>query len=232
MNKVEKELEDIIREVKLKEYNVDKSLLDSLTTEISLKSINISEGDEKESDASISFGVGYFTGFLIYIFMFAYGGQVMQGVIEEKNSKIVEVIVSTVKPFQLMMGKILGVASVGLLQFLIWILLVTTLSTAVLFLFGVQMPQAEAMEMAQNLETAEGVSEGMQWEEFRRLIETIPFTKIILCFIFYFLGGYLLYGALFAAVRVSGRYSFGCATIYVSHHDPPHRRYCRHGYDP
>ncbi|MEM1405661.1 MAG: ABC transporter permease [Bacteroidota bacterium] len=195
INSIENKIESSIRDEKMKVYEVDKEMLDRLKTRIDLKSLNISEGEEKESDAGVSFGIGYVTGFLIYIFMFAYGGQVMQGVIEEKSSKIVEVIVSTVKPFQLMMGKILGVASVGLFQVIIWVVLMGTLFTVVTGVLGLEMPQqaqlSEAAEMAQNSPEA---------EKAMRLFASIPFTKIILTFIFYFIGGYLLYGSLFAAV--------------------------------
>ena len=195
INSIENKIESSIREEKLKVYEVDKEMLDKLKTNIDLTSLNISEGVEKESNAGISFGIGYVTGFLIYIFMFAYGGQVMQGVIEEKSSKIVEVIVSTVKPFQLMMGKILGVASVGLFQVVIWVVLMGTLFTVITGVLGLELPHSaqlsEATEMAKHSPEADKVM---------RLIASIPFTKIILTFIFYFIGGYLLYGSLFAAV--------------------------------
>lgn len=186
---IKKELENIIKDKKLQAYNIDKAVLEQLKTNIDVRSVNIGESEEKESDAGISFGIGYFTGFLIYMFMFVYGGQVMQGVIEEKSSKIVEVILSTVKPFQLMLGKILGVASVGLFQVLIWVVLITVLSTVILGLIGVEIPQETAMQ-------AGDLSKS---EELIHLFANIPFLKIILTFIFYFIGGYLLYGALFAA---------------------------------
>lgn len=186
---IEKELENIIKDKKLQAYNIDKAVLDQLKTNVDIRSVNVGEDEEKESDAGISFGVGYFTGFLIYMFMFVYGGQVMQGVIEEKSSKIVEVILSTVKPFQLMLGKILGVASVGLFQVLIWVVLIAVLSTVVLGLIGIEIPQETAMQ-------AGDLSKS---EKLMHLFANIPFLKIILTFIFYFIGGYLLYGALFAA---------------------------------
>ena len=192
---LEKKIASSIREEKLDVYNVDKNMLDKLKTNVNLTALNISEGVEKESDAGISFGIGYITGFLIYIFMFAYGGQVMQGVIEEKNSKIVEVIVSTVRPFQLMLGKILGVASVGLFQVIIWVTLMAAIFTIVTGILGLEMPQTAQMSEAAKI--ANG-NEGM--EKVMRLIASIPFTKIIITFIFYFIGGYLLYGSLFAAV--------------------------------
>jgi ABC-2 type transport system permease protein len=200
-------LEDRIRDLKLEEYKIDKETLKNLKTNISLKQINISEsGEEKSSNSGLLYGLGFLLGILIYMFVLIYGIQIMQGVIDEKTSKIVEVIVSSVKPFQLMLGKIIGIASVGLLQFVIWMILISVLSTGVLGYFGVQMPQKQAMEeVTKNIKDDE-VKEAMQKSQGSELNELlanasqIPFTKIALVFAFYFLGGYLLYGALFAAV--------------------------------
>ena len=191
-------LSNRIRELKMQKFNIDQKLLDSLKTDVSIQSINVSDaGLEKSSDSKVMFGVGMAGGILMYMFIFIYGAQIMQGIIEEKTSKVVEVIVSSVKPFQLMMGKIVGLASVGLLQFLIWIVLITTLSSVVLALFGVEMPQQQMMnEMAQE-------NPAMQNQgaiEFLKVMSQIPFGFVIFNFLFYFLGGYLLYGALFAAV--------------------------------
>lgn len=194
INGIENSIEESIKNEKLIAYNVDQSMLDRLKTNVNVRAVNLSEEGEKESDAGISFGIGYFTGFLIYMFMFAYGGQVMQGVIEEKSSKIVEIIISTVKPFQLMMGKILGVASVGLVQVLIWVLLIGVLSVTILGVIGMEIPQGD---MQQAIEQSANSGKA---QEFLGAISNIPFTKIILTFIFYFIGGYLLYGSLFAAV--------------------------------
>lgn len=200
-------LEDRIHDLKLEQFNIDKATLKSLKTDVSLNNINLSEtGEEKESNMDILFGLGFVLGVLIYMFVLIYGMQIMLGVIEEKTSKIVEVLLSSVKPFQLMMGKILGIAAVGLLQFTIWVVLVTFLSTATLSLFGVKMPQQQAMEqitrqMDQNGEMAEEMA--LQNNEVLNVLGSlneIPFAYIIFNFAFYFLGGYLLYGALFAAV--------------------------------
>lgn len=135
-------------------------------------------------------------GILMYMFIFIYGAQIMQGIIEEKTSKVVEVIVSSVRPFQLMMGKIIGLASVGLLQFIIWILLITLLSSVVLGYFGLDMQQQMADEYGPQAQMA--ASQGAM--PMLKIISQIPFGYVIFNFLFYFLGGYLLYGALFAAV--------------------------------
>jgi len=193
-----------IRDVKLLQSGISQDVLDKLATNISISSFNIKDGEEKKSSSELISGIGYIMGMLIYIFLFAYGAQVMQGVIEEKNSKIIEVIVSTIKPFHLMMGKVIGVASVGLVQFIIWMLLMTGISMGASSYFGISSGQQVMMEQAtkdMSQEQKEVVKEvNPDVQEIFSMIDDIPVTKIALLFIFYFLGGYLLYGALFAAV--------------------------------
>lgn len=198
---LERMLENRIKDLKMQRFNIDKQVLDSLKTNITVTTVKISEGgQEKSSDSRILFGVGMAGGILMYMFIFIYGAQIMQGIIEEKTSKVVEVIVSSVKPFQLMMGKIVGLASVGLLQFLIWIVLITTLSTVVLGYFGLQMPQQQMMEQMSQQMPPGGEMPSTEMMEFMKVWSQIPFGFMIFNFLFYFLGGYLLYGALFAAV--------------------------------
>ncbi|MBI3220413.1 MAG: ABC transporter permease [Bacteroidetes bacterium] len=199
-------LQDRIRDLKLEAYKIDKETLKSLKVSINLKQINISDtGEEKSSNSGILYGLGFVLGILIYMFVLVYGIQIMQGVIDEKTSKIVEVIVSSVKPFQLMLGKIIGIASVGLVQFTIWIILITVLSSGVLGYFGLKMPQKQAMEEVVKQVGDEDVKQAMdqqnqQINEVLGNLSQIPFGKIAFVFVFYFMGGYLLYGALFAAV--------------------------------
>lgn len=199
---IEKMLSSHIRELKIQQLNLDAKVLDRIRTDVYVETLTLSkEGKEKTSNTNVLFGVGMTSGILMYMFIFIYGMQIMQGIIEEKNSKVVEIIVSSVKPFQLMMGKIIGLASVGLLQFLIWIILISTLSALVLSLFGIQMPQ---QEMADQL--AQQYQDGSQNPAALQFIKTwneIPVGHVVFSFLFYFLGGYLLYGALFAAVGAS-----------------------------
>ena len=199
-------LQDRIRDLKLEEYKIDKETLKGLKVSVNLKQINLSEtGEEKSSNSGILYGLGFGLGILIYMFVLVYGIQIMQGVIDEKTSKIVEVIVSSVKPFQLMLGKIIGIDSVGLLQFTIWIILITVLSTGALSYFGLKMPQKQAMEEVTKKMNDEDVKaavsqQNSKIDETLSNLSQIPFGKIAFVFVFYFLGGYLLYGALFAAV--------------------------------
>ncbi len=200
-------LQDQIRDLKLEQYKIDKEILKNLKADINLKQINLSKtGEEKQSNSGILYGLGFTLGIMIYIFVLVYGIQIMQGVIDEKTSKIVEVIVSSVKPFQLMLGKVVGIAAVGVLQFAIWIILISFLSTSMLTYFGLKTPQKQAMEQVQKkFEHNEDVQQAMKAQDskiaeiFTHASE-IPWGKIAFVFVFYFLGGYLLYGALFAAV--------------------------------
>ncbi len=200
-------LADRVRDLKLQEFKIDKETLKNLKTTINLKQINLTKtGEEKSSNSGILYGLGFALGIMIYVFVLVYGIQIMQGVIDEKTSKVVEVIVSSVKPFQLMLGKIIGIAAVGVLQFLIWIILITFLSSGVLGYFGLKMPQKQAMEqmqkkIAQNEDAKQAMDQqNGQVNEFLAHLGEIPFAKIAFAFVFYFIGGYLLYGALFAAV--------------------------------
>lgn len=204
---LESNLEGQIHDLKLKEYNIDEAVLKSLRPNVNLKQFNLTaSGEERSSSSGMLYGLGFGLGILIYMFVLIYGIQIMQGVIDEKTSKIVEVIVSSVKPFQLMLGKILGIASVGLLQFTIWIILISVLSSATFAMFGVKMPQKQAMEqVSKSLANDPEVKEAMELQnnkagEFLANLNDVPFGKIAFVFVFYFLGGYLLYGALFAAV--------------------------------
>jgi len=158
----------------------------------------------RESSQGSSFIIGYASGILIYLLTFIYGAMVMRGVMEEKTSRIAEVIVSSVKPFQLMMGKITGIGAVGLTQFLLWIVLLTALGT-----IGQTFISAETWNEVHHLQqsgpmggaSAAGVSENAA--KLSRLIIAFNNTNvalIIFCFLFYFIGGYLFYSALFAAV--------------------------------
>lgn len=201
----EKNLETQIRDIKLTKSGLSEEILAKLKTSVSIQAYNLADGKEKKSDSILIFGVAYLVGFMIYGFLIFYGTQVMHGVIEEKNSKIVEVIVSTVKPFHLMMGKVVGVASVGLFQFLIWMVLMGTFSSIATGYFGLDMPQQQAMEhVTQNLpdneQALEAATPNPKLQEIYDNIKEIPILKISLLFIFYFIGGYFLYAALFAAV--------------------------------
>ena len=210
-NGVEKRIEDIKLSVKAEEMGITPKQVDDIlkvvNTDIEIVTSTIEDdGSEKESSSEIAMIVGYICGFLIYMFVFMYGSQVMRGVIEEKTSRIVEVIVSSVKPFELMMGKIVGVALVGLTQFLLWVALTIGLvsigqSIILKDYDASQMaPPTQMIGSELQQDTASPDEKAMEMEKLFKAVYSIDYITIIIAFLFYFIGGYLLYGALFAIV--------------------------------
>lgn len=189
-----------IEDQKLYAKGIDPKVLKEIRTEVTVQALTLGDaGEEKVADATVNYALGFLSGILIYLFIFIYGNQIMQGVIEEKSTRIVEILVSSLRPFELMMGKIVGIGAVGLTQFLIWVLLVGTLSSLVMGVLGMQMPQQQAMEMA-NPELMAATPDTGELGVILQVIDGIDFASLVAAFVFYFLGGYLFYGALFAAV--------------------------------
>ncbi|MCX6287407.1 MAG: ABC transporter permease [Bacteroidetes bacterium] len=221
-NVMTKQIEDMKLEAKLKELQTDKEhpvnvedILRSVKTIIDVNTIKITdEGKEEKSYTEISMVLGTFAGILIYFFIFMFGSQVMRGVIEEKTNRIIEVIISSVKPFELMMGKIVGVGMVGLTQFLLWVVLTFGIVTVVTSTFtgkGTNKHTAEQSILQNavkynpdNLPISESTSEKkVQNEGVNQIFEalnSVNFPVMIGAFMFFFLFGYLMYGALFAAI--------------------------------
>ncbi len=216
-----RQLEELKLEAKLRDLqlNMDAKLttddiLRSIKTSVEISTIKIGkEGTEEKSYPEVSMVLGMFGGILIYFFIFLFGSQVMRGVIEEKTSRIVEVIISSVKPFQLMMGKIIGVGLVGLTQFLLWVVLTTgivTIATSTLSskLSSKALPEqliknqnpglASATTFDKAIISPKENAEGMN--EVLDAINSIDFPVMIGSFLFFFLFGFLLYAALFAAI--------------------------------
>jgi ABC-2 type transport system permease protein len=207
-------LEKEIEKQKLLTYNIENldEILRTINTSVRIQTLKIDEsGGARETSTGISMVLAYIGGFLMYMLVFMFGSMVMRGVIEEKTNRIVEVIVSSVKPVQLMLGKIIGVALVGLTQFALWILLTIAL---VMVMKSVLLPES-AMEQIQQLprsfaeadqampDTGTATISAEQLSEFQELFVGAmnqPWGLIIFCFIFFFLTGYLLYASLFAAI--------------------------------
>lgn len=193
-------IDDALNEQRLLAQNINPALIDSARKKNTVNFQSLDGGDQSNSKYEASLIIGYIGGFLIYIILFIYGTMVMRGVMEEKVNRIAEVIVSSLKPFELMMGKILGIGAVGLIQFLIWVLIVAGLNIIVAQFFPdlltamqdqpVQPGVVAAGSAIQKAESAGGLS----------FLATLNIPLILGCFIFYFIGGYLLYSALFAAV--------------------------------
>lgn len=189
----------------LLQKGIHKETLDSISKETS-EAVDLNNrvldenGKVKEANAGLAYGIAFGAGLLIYITMIVFGAMVMRGVMEEKTNRIAEVVISSVKPFQLMIGKIVGIAGVGLTQFLLWIILIFALSS----LAGAFIPH-ELLEQANQMN--QQVPGGMQnntaalkYLEFKGILSTANWGMILGCFLFYFLTGYLFYSSLFAAV--------------------------------
>lgn len=210
-NHITKQIEVVLEREKLRVNNVDPDTYRRIKTALKVQLFDI-EKQGKRSYDQIKAGVGFGFGYLIFFFIFMYGAQVMRGVMEEKTNRVVEVLISSVKPFQLMMGKIVGVAMVGLTQFLLWVVL-----TAILGTIGLGMAKdaisgsvvKETQQMTTQLQSqmeGQGLKVAVDSESAEELgvlleiWEELPVTAILALFLFYFLGGYLLYSSLFAAV--------------------------------
>jgi ABC-2 type transport system permease protein len=177
-------LNAFIEEKKLERYNIPylKEIIDDTRSDITIRSTPWSVAENAEASPESAMLIGLFATFLIYFFIIIYGSQVMRGVSEEKSSRIVEIIISSVKPFDLMMGKITGIALVGLTQFLIWIV----------FVFFIVAFSGDWL--------ADFFVSDLQHGIIFKSLSDFDFGKIGFFFVIYFLGGYLLYASLFAAI--------------------------------
>jgi len=195
-NYLENTLEKYLQKEKLKATGVDPEIIARTKTKVNLRVINTDEGLETENATIIKMGIGYVAAFAIYIFIFLYGAQVMRGVIEEKTSRVIEIMVSSVRPFEMMSGKIIGIGLVALLQFTVWISL-----GIVFYLITVQLfidPQLAAANLPSSAGSISIPDNGLL--SLYSSLQSIDFISLIASFMFYFIFGYLLYAALFAAV--------------------------------
>ena len=201
-NQISNNIESVIESIKLKEEGLTRDIIDRTRSNVNLNTIILGEsGSEKTGSTEVSMGISMFGGFLIYIFIFLYGAMVMRGVMEEKTSRIVEIIISSVKPIQLMMGKIIGIALVGFTQFALWVSLTFVISSVATALL-VNPADINPVDMANGsemlIQEADMNQDGLA-SVFEQL-ESINITFLLAMFLFYFIGGYLMYGSLFAAV--------------------------------
>lgn len=205
---VKKQLQKINEEKLLLEMGVSRSIIDSIRSEseneemLNFRSYKVKGAELKEGNKKLSSIIGFVSGIIIYITLFIYGASVMRGVMEEKMNRIAEVMVSSVKPFQLMLGKIIGIAAVGLTQLLLWIILILVLMNLLPLLLSPEMfqnVQQANQSMPGTMQQANSVTEMIKGGTGID-ISTVSWPMIIALFLFFFLGGYLFYAALFAAV--------------------------------
>jgi len=222
---IDNQLKELTRDDKIKSYQIPglEKIIEESNTQISVNTIKWDEnGVEKESSSMLAMIIGLICTMVIYIFIFAYGTMVMNGVIEEKQNRIVEVIVSSVKPFELMMGKIIGIAMVGLTQVFLWVVLILGIVGVTSFIVKESMSPERMKELGKEVVISQqGIhpanmnglqTTGSQYStdaetdtqpkiaEVLNMLSNINLGEIFFWFILYFLGGYLLYASLFAAV--------------------------------
>ncbi|MCF2876499.1 MULTISPECIES: ABC transporter permease [unclassified Tenacibaculum] len=195
-NKIEKKL----RNEKLNKFGIDLEHIKASKISSDIKMFNFSGEKSSKLINGLKIGVGAIAGYLLMMFVMIYGTSVMRSVIEEKTSRIIEVIVSSVKPFQLMLGKIIGNASAGLLQFFIWGILFFVFSLIASSFLGIDMMEMQTAKVSPEQMEAMQQAAGSKGEMIIQEIFRLPLLKMFLLFIFYFLGGYMLYSSLFAAV--------------------------------
>ncbi|MCU0323922.1 MAG: ABC transporter permease [Spirosomaceae bacterium] len=208
-NKIESIVQNKIRDIKLEKAGIKQEVLEDANVNVNAESVNITEtGEEKKGSEGAAMIVGMICVILMFSTVLGFGMQVMRGVIEEKTNRIIEVIISSVKPFELMMGKILGVGAVGLTQFALWIFLTLAISTVAPSL----MPRQQMTEMVkEQVQTQAGDKAKVDAKKIEksagsivtRLLEQIKSMNlglIIGCFLFYFFCGYIFYASIYAAI--------------------------------
>ena len=188
--KIKNILQNRLQQLKINSLITDTAALVRARQNTKISFVNLNNKNDSDAKAGISAGVGFACGFLIYMILLLYGMSVMRGVMEEKTNRIAEIMVSSVKPFQLMMGKILGIGAVGLLQFVIWLILGVGLKAILIPLLFPSMGHAAVDVNAGNVDVQGVLSQ----------LSTVNFGLIIPVFLIYFLGGYLVYASLFAAI--------------------------------
>ena len=206
-SETENNMEAFLHDAKLASYDIPglQQIIDESNVKINISSIRFDEEGETQTSAGLASAIGIISTFVIYMFLFAYGGMVMSSVMQEKTNRIVEVMVSSVKPFDLMMGKIVSVGLVGLTQIGIWIILLVGLGIGASVALGIPlfMNNEELLAQAQNVggvAMAGGATINPDMLDFAQTLSGINFTQIAVCLILYFIGGYIIYASLFAAI--------------------------------
>ena len=200
INGIESQLERVLTNKNFKIEGLDIDEINDSKVYVSLFQETFEGEKTTKIDGVIKLGFGMFLGMLLYIFIFAYGSMIMMSVIEEKTNRIVEIVISSVKPFQLMTGKIIGTSLAGLTQFVVWGFLFFAFSTIISSLFGITSMPGNARDAQVILSASEGSGISSGSLEMISAFVNLPLTNILIAFVLYFLGGYLLYSSIFAAI--------------------------------
>ena len=200
INNIETQLERILTGKNFKIEGLDINQINNSKVYVSLFQETFEGEKTTKTDGFLKLFFGMFLGMLLYIFIFAYGSMIMMSVIEEKTNRIVEIVISSVKPFQLMTGKIIGTSLAGLTQFIVWGFLFFVFSTIVTSIFGITSMPSNAGNASIMLSASQDSGISSDSLEMIAAFINLPLTNILIAFLFYFLGGYLLYSSIFAAI--------------------------------
>ena len=200
INNIESQIERILTSKNFMIEGLDINQINDSKVYVNLFQETFEGEKTTKTDGFLKLLFGLFLGMLLYIFIFAYGSMIMMSVIEEKTNRIVEIVISSVKPFQLLTGKIIGTSLAGLTQFIVWGFLFFIFSTIVTSLFGITSMPSTTSDAQIMLSASEGSAISTDSLELIASFINLPLTNIFIAFIFYFLGGYLLYSSIFAAI--------------------------------
>ncbi|GAA3599186.1 ABC transporter permease [Flavivirga amylovorans] len=200
ISSLESKLEKTLTNIKLQRQGIDIDLINASKIRIDIAQESFEGEKTSKLDSFARLGFGIAAGYLLFMFIIIYGNMIMRSVIEEKTSRIIEVIISSVKPMQLMLGKIIGTSLAGITQFVIWMIFGGLLMTVVSLVIGINLfdsttPQQELMQLA----TEEG-GFNFYFESFKTALQNLPLMNLIIAFILFFISGYLLYSSLYAAI--------------------------------
>lgn len=198
---IEKKIDAKLSNLVLSKLNINPAHIKKSKLNTDIKLFDFSGEKSSKLVNGLKIGLGAIAGYLLMMFVIIYGSSVMRSVIEEKTSRIIEIIVSSVKPFKLMMGKIIGNASAGLLQFFIWGILILIMSFVASAIFEVDFVKMQTSKIpVEQIEVMKEASKNDNIKLITQEIFKLPLFSLFFLFVFYFIGGYMLYSSLFAAI--------------------------------
>jgi ABC-2 type transport system permease protein len=199
MSDIERKIETKANSLKLKEAGFDSEEIKNLRLNIDTQLETFRGEQTSKLGSGLKLIFGGFAGYMLFMFIIIYGNMIMRSVIEEKTSRIIEVIISSVKPMKLLLGKIIGTSLAGITQFFVWLILLSVLSFVVFLIFGIDPSAMQAEQMSTVVEASGNNMDSLVaevWTEFWKL----PIYNLIIMFLLFFIGGYLLYASLYAAI--------------------------------
>jgi ABC-2 type transport system permease protein len=200
ISSLESKIEKHLGELKLIQYGVDLSKIEAAKTYVDVNQESFEGVKTSKAGSFLKLLFGAVAGYLLFIFIIVYGNSIMRSVIEEKTSRIIEVIISSVKPIQLMLGKIFGTSLAGITQFAMWVVLCFVLSLVASFVFGVDLSAAQTSQQAEVMEAMSNPQVNSDFQELILEFHSLPMWNLVIAFVLFFIGGYLLYSSLYAAI--------------------------------